>query len=94
MDPDLVHAARLRPAHHHRAAAVIAEPAELGQTLLALRRDLAHADLVADHLDRLLTRDGLTVGRSGGGGAVTEYVSLSQAHIAVTQATAHSACLA
>ena len=60
VDPDLVHAARLRSADDHRAATVVVEPTELCQTLLALRRDLADADLVADHLDRLLAGDGLT----------------------------------
>ena len=78
MNSDLVHASRLRPADHHRAAAVVVESAELRQTLLALGRHLAHADLVADHLDRLLTRDWLTEETYGGG---TCYTSVGSLHV-------------
>ena len=54
MHPDLVHPSRERPAQHHAGPAVEAEPLELCPALLALGRDLAHADLVGHDLDRLL----------------------------------------
>ncbi len=54
MHPDLVHAPGERLAEYDRASSVEAHPLELRVAVLALRTDLAHADLVAHHLDRLL----------------------------------------
>ena len=53
VDPDLVHAPGEGPAEDDRGLAVEAESLELGAALLAARRHLAHADLVAHHLHRL-----------------------------------------
>ena len=53
VDPDLVHAAGEGPAEDDGGLAVEAEALELGAALLAARRHLAHADLVAHHLHRL-----------------------------------------
>ena len=68
VDPDLVHAAGEGPAEHDRRLAVEAEALELRAALLAARRHLAHADLVAHHLDRFLAvdhapvRNGIVIG--------------------------------
>ena len=56
MDADLVHAARVRPAADHRGLAVVGQALELGATFLALGRDAAHADFIADHFDGLVAR--------------------------------------
>lgn len=57
-----MHSARKRFAQHDAAAAVVAQLLEGGGALLALRGHLAHADLVADHLDRFLALDDAAVG--------------------------------
>lgn len=62
MDADLVHATSQRLTQHHAGRAVVAELLELGEAVFALGRHLAHADLVADHLDGLFTLDDLAVG--------------------------------
>ena len=53
VDPDLVHASGEGPAEDDGGLAVEAEALELGAALLAARRHLTHADLVAHHLHRL-----------------------------------------
>ena len=60
MDPDLVHASGARPAEDDGGGPVEAEALELGVAVLAVGRHLAHADLVAHHLDRLLAVDDAT----------------------------------
>ena len=57
MDPDLVHAPGARPAEDDGGGAVEAEALELGVAVLAVGRHLAHPDLVAHNLDRLLAVD-------------------------------------
>ena len=53
VDPDLVHPPGEGAAEHHAGRPVEAHPLELCPALLAVAGDLAHADLVADHLHRL-----------------------------------------
>ena len=48
-----MHASCSRPAEDDGGGAVEADPLELGVAVLAVGRDLAHADLVAHHLHRL-----------------------------------------
>ena len=55
-----MHASGARPAEDDGGGAVEADPLELGVAVLAVGRDLAHADLVAHHLDRLLAVDDAT----------------------------------
>lgn len=57
-----MHAASQRLTQHHTRLAVVAELLELGEAVFALGRHLAHADLVADHLDGLFTLDDLAAG--------------------------------
>lgn len=57
MHANLVHAAGLGLAQHHRGLAVEAETLELGHAVLALLRDLADTDFVRNHLDWLGTDD-------------------------------------
>ena len=53
VDPDLVHPPGEGAAEHHAGRPVEAHPLELCPALFAVAGDLAHADLVADHLHRL-----------------------------------------
>lgn len=53
MHPDLVHAASVRLTQHHAGAPVVTQLEEGGGAVLALRRHLAHTNLVADHLNGL-----------------------------------------
>ena len=57
VDPDLVHAPCSRPAEDDGGGPVEADALELGVAVLAVGRHLAHADLVAHHLDRLFAVD-------------------------------------
>ena len=52
-----MHASCSRPAEDDGGGAVEADPLELCVAVLAVGRHLAHADLVRDHLDRLLAVD-------------------------------------
>lgn len=63
MDPDLMHPPSLGAAEHHAGVGtlVVAKPLEHGGAVLALRGDLAHADLVAHHFNWLLAFDLFTV---------------------------------
>ena len=53
MNSDLVHPTSEGPAEDHAGGPVEAHSLELRPALLAVARDLAHPDLVADHLHRL-----------------------------------------
>ena len=53
MDSDLVHASGERSADDDAGAVAVVQSLELRAALLAVRTDLAHADLVAHHLHRL-----------------------------------------
>ena len=55
VDPDLVHPPGEGAAEHHAGRPVEAHPLELCPALLAVAGDLAHSDLVADHLHGLRT---------------------------------------
>ena len=57
MHPDLVHPSRERLAEDDAGVAVEAELLELCVAVLALRGDLANADLVAHNLDGLAADD-------------------------------------
>ena len=50
VDSDLMHPAGERSAENHTGRPVEAHPLELRPALLAVAGDLAHSDLVADHL--------------------------------------------
>lgn len=62
MNSNLMHAASERLAEHNARRSIVAELLELGRAILALWRDFADANLVADHLDRLLALNDFTVG--------------------------------
>ena len=53
VNSDLVHPSSEGPAQDHAGRPVEAHPLELCPALFAVAGDLAHADLVADHLHRL-----------------------------------------
>ena len=53
MDPNLVHSAGEGSAQHNTGLSVETESFELCAALFALRRHLAHSDLVAHHLHGL-----------------------------------------
>ena len=55
VDSDLMHSAGERSAENHTGRPVEAHPLELRPALLAVAGDLAHSDLVADHLHGLRT---------------------------------------
>ena len=55
VDSDLMHPPSERPAENHTGAPIEAHPLELRPALLAVAGDLAHSDLVADHLHGLRT---------------------------------------
>lgn len=63
MYPDLVHASRVRKAQDHADVGllVVADQLECRRTVFALAGHLAHAYLVADHLDGMIALDRLPV---------------------------------
>ena len=50
VDPDLMHPSCERPAQDDAGLAVVAQPLELCPAFLAMGRDLAHPNLVTNHL--------------------------------------------
>lgn len=60
MHANLMHAAGARLAQHHAGLAIVAESLERRGAILAFGGYLAHANLVADHLNGLRTLDQAT----------------------------------
>lgn len=65
MDPDLVHATGARAAEDDAGLAVERQLLEFRATVLAFGRNPADADLVADHLDWLVTHDRFAAHETG-----------------------------
>lgn len=63
MYPDLVHASRMREAQDYADVGLFVVPDQLEcrRTAFALVGHFAHANLVADHFDRLIALDRLTL---------------------------------
>lgn len=57
MNSDLVHSASERSTQDNRRFAIETKTLKLCMTLFALRTYFAHADLIRDHFDGLLTYD-------------------------------------
>ena len=53
-----MHATSVRPAEDNWRSAIEAQPVEVSMTVLSLRADFAHTDLVANHFDRLFAHKG------------------------------------